>query len=242
MVAQEPEIDVSFWTGLGGYDAEAIHDAMYEALAQNPNVFVHGWSTSAGAARSIVRPNYLYSRDEATRRQSEMTVAVASAVERSGARDAANQREAVALLHRYIAGLTTYDYVAYDQGRAGETIASSERVAQGQEAYGALVEKTAVCNGYAKAFQLMASDVGITSVIVTGDVREGPVAGRHAWNRVLVDGQWLTVDVTWDDAVGTTATTDYLLLPPDAQILLNRTPDLQWVVDANADAFGGGGV
>ncbi len=63
-------------------------------------------------------------------------------------------------------------------------------------AYGCLVQKEANCEGYAKAFNLLASEMGLECVLVTGTTDEGE---NHAWNQVKVDGSWYNVDVTWDD-------------------------------------------
>lgn len=238
MVAQEPEIDVTHWMFFEGYDLDQINDAFQEAAVQNPHVFVKEWEVSGTTTKMVVTPTYQYTQDEAMRRRSQVTVAVLTGVEASGATAAVSDAEKVAAIHRYIASKTTYDYVAYNEGQAGHSSLTSARVAQGQQAYAALVEGTAVCNGYSEAFQLMAEELGLETVMVTGEVSEGVIAGLHAWNRVLVDGRWLTVDVTWDDAVGTTATSDYLLLEADAPVLATRASDLYWVVDANAGAFG----
>ncbi len=62
-------------------------------------------------------------------------------------------------------------------------------------AYGALVQKTAVCNGYAEAMALLMTCVGIENRIVTGTADEE----LHAWNQVCLDGAWYQVDATWDD-------------------------------------------
>ncbi len=62
-------------------------------------------------------------------------------------------------------------------------------------AYGALVQKKAVCNGYAEAMALLLNCVDIENKIITGwgnDV-------LHAWNLVCIDGEWYQVDATWDD-------------------------------------------
>lgn len=64
-------------------------------------------------------------------------------------------------------------------------------------AYGCLVEGMANCEGYAKAFNLLASDVGLKSVLVTGTTDKGE---NHAWNQVNIDGEWYNMDVTWDDS------------------------------------------
>jgi len=47
--------------------------------------------------------------------------------------------------------------------------------------------------GYADAFKLLADEAGLESIVVTGYL-EGFLP--HAWNRVNINGQWHTVDVT----------------------------------------------
>ncbi len=60
---------------------------------------------------------------------------------------------------------------------------------------GALLEGTAVCDGYAKTYALTLRRLGITGVLVTSkDI-------GHAWNMVELDGNWYQVDCTWDDPV-----------------------------------------
>lgn len=62
-------------------------------------------------------------------------------------------------------------------------------------AYGALVDGKAVCDGYTKAFQYLLQRVGIQSFMVTG-IGNGV---KHAWNIVRIDGKYYNVDLTWDD-------------------------------------------
>ena len=62
-------------------------------------------------------------------------------------------------------------------------------------AYGALVNRTAVCQGYALAYQELLAQCGIESEYVSG-LGNG---GRHGWNIIRIDGEWYHVDVTWDD-------------------------------------------
>ena len=61
--------------------------------------------------------------------------------------------------------------------------------------YGALVRKTALCEGYSKAFKLLCNKVGIQCDLVSG-VAEGE---NHMWNLVNIDGAFSYVDVTWND-------------------------------------------
>jgi len=68
-------------------------------------------------------------------------------------------------------------------------------------AYGALVEGQAVCEGYAEAFQYLLQRVGIQSFMIEG--ASAPPSGGlpipHAWNAVKINGKFYQVDVTWDD-------------------------------------------
>ena len=70
-----------------------------------------------------------------------------------------------------------------------------------QNAYGALVEGQAVCNGYARAYQHLMKEVGIPAWYVRG-VSVNPATDAqigHAWNIVKLNGKWCYTDVTWDD-------------------------------------------
>ena len=63
---------------------------------------------------------------------------------------------------------------------------------------GVFINGTAVCNGYALAFQLCMEILGIESKIVVGTASYN----YHAWNIVKMDdGCWYHVDVTWDDPI-----------------------------------------
>ncbi len=62
-------------------------------------------------------------------------------------------------------------------------------------AYGALVDGTAVCEGYSRAMQLLLNHVGMECRLVCG------IAGgtNHMWNLVKVDEEWYHLDATWND-------------------------------------------
>lgn len=68
--------------------------------------------------------------------------------------------------------------------------------AESHSIYGALIEKSAVCEGYARSAQLIFSLLNINSYFVVGDTP----AGGHAWNLVYVDGAFYQLDITWNDA------------------------------------------
>ncbi len=74
----------------------------------------------------------------------------------------------------------------------------------GHNAYGALVEGQAVCEGYALAYQYLLMRAGIPAMYVTGFSRED-----HAWNAMQLDGRWYYADPTRDDPKGNDGTFRY---------------------------------
>lgn len=68
--------------------------------------------------------------------------------------------------------------------------------------YGALIEKSAVCEGYVEALKYILDEVDIPCVLVSGTATnsEGKTE-RHEWNYVQLYGKWYAIDSTWDDPV-----------------------------------------
>ncbi|MBQ9956145.1 MAG: hypothetical protein IJO99_01065 [Ruminococcus sp.] len=85
-------------------------------------------------------------------------------------------------IHDYIIEKCTYE-IDYDDGL-------------GATAYGCLMNGSSHCEGYAKAFDVLAKACGLESIVVTGVTDEGE---NHAWNQVKIHGEWYNCDVTWDD-------------------------------------------
>jgi transglutaminase-like putative cysteine protease len=66
-------------------------------------------------------------------------------------------------------------------------------------AYAALVKGYASCQGYAVAMFRLLKELGVECEIVTGmATNESGNEEFHAWNRVLVDGEYYELDATWD--------------------------------------------
>ncbi len=64
-------------------------------------------------------------------------------------------------------------------------------------AYGCLINRKAVCSGYAKAFMLIMRRLGFACGYASGWGRTSGVS--HAWNYIRLEGQFYFIDVTWDD-------------------------------------------
>lgn len=85
--------------------------------------------------------------------------------------------------------------VSYNHEAAAENSRLMKEYQYAGSAYGALVNSSAVCAGYAKAFQLVLQRCGYDCGYITGDT-EG---GRHAWNAICLNNKTYYFDVTWDD-------------------------------------------
>ena len=71
-----------------------------------------------------------------------------------------------------------------------------------QSAYGALINKKCVCQGYAEAMKLICDYYKIPCICITGVGVTSSGSGAHMWNAVQMDdGLWYFIDATWDDQV-----------------------------------------
>ena len=82
--------------------------------------------------------------------------------------------------------------------------------------YDAIVNGVGRCQGYANAFKTLANLAGIPTDYVRGRVNGSSTT--HAWNRVLIDGNYYCVDVTFNDSTDS----DTYLLIPEAQFNVGR--------------------
>lgn len=89
--------------------------------------------------------------------------------------------------HNYLASTVTY--------WREEALSKEEEVLR-QSAFGALIDKKCVCQGYAEAYKRLLEMQGIECQIIGGKVKGSPT--YHAWNLVGIDKQYFHVDVTWD--------------------------------------------
>lgn len=58
-----------------------------------------------------------------------------------------------------------------------------------------LADYQPVCEGYAKALQLLCHEAGIPCVQISGKAD----GGGHMWNAIQIDSKWYFCDPTWDD-------------------------------------------
>lgn len=110
--------------------------------------------------------------------------------------------------------LAVHDYLALHCEYDTDRLNNGTLPAVSHSAYGALVNRMAVCDGYAGAFAYIMKDrFGVPCITVSSSEM------AHAWNMVYIGGQWYHVDVTWDDPtrdLAGRATHSYFLLSDSA--------------------------
>lgn len=89
-------------------------------------------------------------------------------------------------VHDFLIDNVTYDSNADDPNNISP---------DGFSVYGAMVNHVAVCEGYARAFQMLLNGLGVECVGLMGQSQ----GENHMWNAVKEDDLWYQTDVTWDD-------------------------------------------
>ena len=116
-------------------------------------------------------------------------------------------REKIKTIHDYIINNTKYDEEKKDSGYS---------IYHSDTAIGPLFEGYATCNGYTDLMALFLNKLGLSNFKVA-TTKDDPNLEGHVWNAVYLDGQWLHIDLTWDDPVSEDGK-DYLL---DTYFLIN---------------------
>lgn len=88
---------------------------------------------------------------------------------------------------------TYHDYIinssTYDSNRSDRNIVNY----QSDIAYGPLIQGYGICGGYTDAMMLFLEELDVKSFRVS--------SSTHVWNAVLINGNWLHLDLTWDDPI-----------------------------------------
>lgn len=150
---------------------------------------------------SILKISYLYTKEDAEIKRAELDVAASEIL--GELPDDADDFDKIVLFHdRIVTGC--------------EFAQKREHV---NSAYGVLVSGYGQCEGYAAAMSLLCDKAGIPNYTVCGTNEN---RDTHAWNKVLLDGQWYNVDCTWDDPILTRDDPDFVrhdyLLVTDEEI------------------------
>ena len=184
---------------LGDYYQSAIEAYTYD----NPDIFylspnkmylnIETITSSSGVSYNVYinngNENNYFTDEFSSQAQVESAISQVEQVKNSiVSRRSGNTYEDIKMVHDYLVDSMEYD-----------TTISRNNI---YDVYGALVNKVAVCEGYARSFKYILDEMGIPCVLVigTGTNSRGETE-RHAWNYVQLQGTWYAVDSTWDDPV-----------------------------------------
>ena len=113
-------------------------------------------------------------------------------------------RERQLTLYDLLIDRVTYDQATAQAGQQIQAEGSSLWKNMPHTAYGALIDRLAVCDGYAYTYQLLCSYAGIPCATVIGMSQQdaaptGEYQENHAWNMVQIGEDYYYCDPTWDD-------------------------------------------
>ncbi len=199
MVAREAEIPVNFAIeGTGFTDEEiesALIDIFFYAMAHTGNP-VEGdyimWQYGNASYNGALGEYEGYTLFEITYYVEYYTTAEQEAEVDQKVADVLNQLDVftesdynqIYSIYEYICDNVVYDHEHVDD----ETYLTQ------YTAYGALIDGTSVCQGYAVLFYRLALELGIDARLIPGIGNGGP----HGWNIVQLDDLYYNVDSTWD--------------------------------------------
>lgn len=156
----------------------------------------------------------LYSDEEIRKIESKI-----AEFETTNIKDNMNVRDKIKAFHDYLINNSVYDK---ERAKAIENGNDSENN-NSHKATGPLIDGIALCSGYSDAMKIYLDKLGVPNYKISNS--------NHIWNLVYLNGEWLHLDLTWDDPV----TTD------GSNILLHRffliTTDELMKLDKNGHDF-----
>lgn len=234
IIAGTDYVNLSEFATLPG--TQSLRDAFQEALLQNPYSLAMPYTqevsynlVASADDRVIIHLTYALDQGEREEIQASMAEAV-DAVLAQTVNDSMSASDKAVAVNDWVTSNTEYDHEAFEVSQSGEDISSYLYAWRADGVFdGGLV----VCLGYAHAYSALMNAAGVPTVVVTGDVLNG---GGHAWNKVSVDGNWLSVDPTWNDT--DYAPNQYLLIPDSGFTdSAERVEDLSWIRDDRAALY-----
>lgn len=160
------------------------------AYSQNPEIFwLSNLYAPITASSDTYNVSYRFTKENASQAQQEINSAVAE------------------IMKKIKPDYTPYQQMVVFHDEIVLNCQFEKGTEYGYSIYGALVKGTAQCEGYANAFSYLCNLQGIPNIIVRGQTIEG---SAHAWNKVLLDGNWYNVDLTYDDPTFKTDKENYL--------------------------------
>ena len=189
LMAGEEEISLKAFPRL--QNPYILEEVFLKVCQQNP--YILGVRTySYDYDNACLRVGYAYNRMEIARKQKKIYQQAAALVEQL-VKEGMSDEEKEMALYLWLEENCSYASVEWEQAKKQNFLKSETNsyMENATNAYGALVEREALCQGYASAFQLLSHMAGLHVKTVSGYLN-GNIP--HAWNVIELDGNWYQVD------------------------------------------------
>ena len=177
---RETLIEISQYVYENRWDSDDIRNAISDYYLSNPHLFYVENNFRIGVdpskTRYYLELSYIYSESKTAEMKEELDSEIKKIIKGIDP----NMSDAEKALY-------VYDYLIMDCGYDFSHKSFS--------AYNCIVEKKAVCQGYALAYKLILDEyLGIDCTVVLSDSQ------NHSWNYIKIDGKWYHADLTGDDS------------------------------------------
>ncbi len=194
----------------------------------HPELF---WYNTFSFGGNSVNLFYGASAEEAAALQKRMDEVIPKYLE--GIDDSMSAYDVALRVHVKVISTVDYDTIALNKQKK-EGGPKIDKIDYLRTICGVFLNGKAVCEGYARAMQLLLQKCGIECAEIAGHVlkESGELGVAHAWNILKIDGDYYYLDTTWDDSSNTVQTVklndtgfDYFCITTD-ELLRTRKLDL----------------
>ena len=183
LIACDQTIDISEFNVM----AEDIGWVYSSLFLNNPELFyldnVFGYAGYPNGVVAFIEPTYKYTGEQLEYVVNDYNDRLDEIVSKF---DMLNNIEAVVAVNDYLA--IHYEYDLYNAEVNPQAVI--------RDAYGMMVNKRGVCQGYALLFIAIMNRLGVECASVVSN------SMNHQWNVVKLGEYWYHIDVTWDDPTG----------------------------------------
>lgn len=161
-------------------DANQIKKVLYAVKNDHPDIFwfSSSFSYASGKSGTTLKLNSTFSKNDQKIALDQLNKKVFNVISQIPENFSDYEREL--FIHDYLVDNCTYE--------------KNDNNPKIYTAYGCLISGNAVCEGYAKAAQLLLCAAGIDCRPVIG----ARGAEDHMWNVVKIGSNWYHIDITWD--------------------------------------------
>ncbi len=186
-----------------------IKDIITAVLYDNPEIFWvdYKYEYSISDKTTLFSPDYRLTDDEVDKMQVSIDKKIDEIM--SVVNTLATDYEKELYIHDIIIENTQYDISTLNN--MGDTV------------YSVLVSGKSICEGYARATQILLDKAGIKNYLITGESKTEEKNEPHMWNIVNIDGENYHLDTTWDDLNDEIDTVYFYFNVTDAYISRDHT-------------------